>query len=238
VEPTRTPDPIAPAAPAARRTDLPPAARRWLAHAVSPGSEGLRRAELLMHGEILVGRWRPFRAHQVLDPGESFTWAATAGRGPLAIRGWDRYADGAGQMRWRVLGVPLLRAGGADVSRSAAGRLAGETILSPAFALDPRVRWSPGADDGHAVLRVRIGPWDHEVTLAVDPDGALLAEDMPRWGDPRGGGYGLHGFHVALEGGISQMGITIPRTMLAGWRDADGVVREFLRATIDAATFR
>ncbi|HTI35114.1 MAG TPA: DUF6544 family protein [Miltoncostaea sp.] len=224
-------------APGGRPTHLPSAASRWLSYAVRPGAEQLRHAELRMHGEILVGRWRPFRAHQVLDPGDGFTWAATAGRGPLAIRGWDRYIDGAGAMRWTVLGIPVMRASGADVSRSAAGRLAGETVLSPAFARDPRVRWE-GGDDDHATFRVRVGSWDHEVTLTVDARGGLVAVDMPRWGDPRGEGYAMHGFHVACAGAVTHMGITIPGAMRAGWRDPDGGVREFFRATIDAATFR
>jgi hypothetical protein len=226
------------ASPDAPRADLPPAARRWLGHAVRPGSERFRHADLLMHGEIRIGRWRPFGARQILDPGMAFTWAATAGRGPLAIRGWDRYADGAGAMRWTVLGVPVMRASGPDVTRSAAGRLAGETILSPAFALDPAVSWAPGGDDGHAVFRVRVGPWEHEVTIAVDGAGGLVAVEMPRWGDPRGEGFGMHRFHVGCEGGVTHMGITVPRVLCAGWRDPDGTLREFFHATIDAATFR
>ena len=225
------------AAPRTRPAGLPAAAERWLAHAVRPGSEGFRHAELRMHGEILVGRWRPFRALQSLDPGLAFTWAATAGRGPLAIRGWDRYADGAGAMRWTVLGIPVMRASGPDVTRSAAGRLAGETILSPAFALDG-VTWAPGRDHDHAAFRLRVGPWEHEVTIAVDRGGGLVAVDLPRWGDPHGVGFGLHGFHVRSEGGVSHMGITVPRAVAAGWRDPDGAVREFFRATIDAVTFR
>jgi hypothetical protein len=220
------------------RAGLPPAARRWLDRVVRPGAEWLLHAELDMHGEILVGRWRPFRARQALDPGEAFTWAATAGRGPLAIRGRDRYAGGEGEMRWRVLGIPVMRADGPDVSRSAAGRLAAETVLSPAGALGPRVRWSAGADDGHAVMRTTIGPWEHEVTIAVDAAGSLVAVDMPRWGDPHRSGWGLHGFHVACEGGITHMGITVPRLVRAGWRDPDGAVRESFRATVDAAAFR
>ncbi len=225
-------------APPRRSAALPPAAERWLAHAVQPGSEDLAHAELRMHGEILVGRWRPFRARQVLDPGTAFTWAATAGRGPLAIRGWDRFADGEGAMCWSVLGVPVMRASGPDVTRSAAGRLAGETILSPAFALGPGVTWTPGADDDHATFRVRVGDRDHDVTIAVDAHGALVEVDMPRWGDPHGDGYGLHGFHVRCAGGATHMGITVPRRLDAGWRDADGTVRESFRATIEAATFR
>ena len=227
-----------PTAPHTRPTGLPPAAERWLAHAVQPGSEGLRRAELRMHGEILVGRWRPFRAEQVLDPRVAFTWAATAGRGPLAIRGWDRYADGEGTMRWTVLGVPVMRAAGPDVTRSAAGRLAGETILSPAGALDPSVTWTPGPDDDHATFRIRVGAWDHDVAIAVDAHGGLTAVDLPRWGDPRGDGYALHGFHVRCEGGVTHMGVTVPGALHAGWRNPDGTVREFFRAAVDAATFR
>jgi hypothetical protein len=238
MERTHTAAPDASRASRDRRDGLPAAAARWLAHAVGTGAEGLRHAELLMHGEILVGRWRPFRAHQVLDPGDGFVWAATAGRGPLAIRGGDRYVDGAGAMRWTVLGVPVMRSSGDDVARSAAGRLAGETLLSPAFALDPRVRWEAGADGDRAAFRLRVGPWDHEVTVTVDAAGGLVAAELPRWGDPRGEGYGMHPFHVACEGGISHMGITVPRTIRAGWRDEDGAVREFFRATIDTATFR
>jgi len=226
------------AASGAARAGLPPAARRWLDHAVRPGAEGLRRAELRMHGEILVGRWRPFRARQVLDAGEAFTWAATAGRGPLAIRGADRYAAGEGAMRWAILGIPVMRAAGPDVSRSAAGRLAGETILCPPFTLDPRVRWAAGDDEARARFAVTIGPWEHEVAIAVDEAGALVEVELPRWGDPDGDGWGLRGFHVACEGGLAQGGVTIPGVIRAGWRDAAGDVREFFRATIDTAAFR
>ena len=198
------------------RDGLPEAAERWLAHAVRPGSEELRHAELLMHGEILVGRWRPFRAYQEIDAGDGFAWAATAGRGPLRDPRLGPVRRGDGAMRWTVLGIPVMRASGEDVARSAAGRLAGETVLSPAFALDPRVRWEPGADADRATFRLRVGSWDHEVTVTVDGGGGLVAAELPRWGDPRGEGYGMHFFHVACEGGISHMGITIRRRCAPG----------------------
>jgi hypothetical protein len=220
------------------RAGLPPAARRWLEHAVRPGAEGVRRAELRMHGEILVGRWRPFRARQVIEPPAAFTWSAVAGRGPLAVRGADRFADGEGRMDWRVLGIPVMRARGADVSRSAAGRLAGEIVLCPPAALDPRVGWSPGPDDARATFHVTVGGWEHAVTVTVDEGGTLTAVDMARWGAPQGGPYGLHPFHVACEGGLSEGGVTIPRAIRAGWGGEDGAPGEFFRATIDEATFR
>jgi hypothetical protein len=175
---------------------------------------------------------------QSLDPGRAFTWAATAGRGPLAIRGSDRYADGEGRMRWRVLGIPVMRADGPDVSRSAAGRLAGESVLCPPFALGDAVTWSAGPDDDHATFGITIGPWRHEIGIAVDAGGGLREVDMIRWGDPEGRGFGPHGFHVAFDDALTVMGVTIPRRMRAGWRGADGTVTEFFRATLDAATFR
>lgn len=38
---------------------LPEPARRWLSHAIAPGTPLWNRAELTMHGQIKLGRWRP-----------------------------------------------------------------------------------------------------------------------------------------------------------------------------------
>ena len=42
---------------------LPEPAQRWLSHAIAPGTPLWQRAELSMHGQIKLGRWRPFTAH-------------------------------------------------------------------------------------------------------------------------------------------------------------------------------
>jgi hypothetical protein len=83
--------------------------------------------QLTMRGHIRLGSsWRPFTAQQVLAP-SGFIWAATARVAGLPVTGFDRYSFGTGQMRWRLLGlVPVMTASGPDVTRSAAGRLAGE----------------------------------------------------------------------------------------------------------------
>jgi len=44
---------------------LPEPARRWLSHAIAPGTPLWSRAELTMRGHIKLGRWRPFTARQV-----------------------------------------------------------------------------------------------------------------------------------------------------------------------------
>ena len=80
---------------------LPAAARRWCTHAIAPGTPLLRTVELHMHGEIKLGSWRPFDAVQILAPPLGFIWAARTRIGPLVVRGFDRFSNGTGEMRWR-----------------------------------------------------------------------------------------------------------------------------------------
>jgi hypothetical protein len=85
-----------------------------------------------MTGEIkLNGTWRSFRAAQ-LSSRSGYIWAATLRVAGLPVQGYDRFTGTTGEMRWRVLGLfPLVKAAGHDVSRSAAGRLAAEVVLTP-----------------------------------------------------------------------------------------------------------
>ncbi|MCC7077680.1 MAG: hypothetical protein IT198_11190 [Acidimicrobiia bacterium] len=216
---------------------LPAAAARWLRHVIEPGTPPWRGVRLSMHGEIRVGSWRPFTARQILGPA-GFVWAARAGRLPLRIRGFDSYAEGKGEMRWAFCGlVPVMSAGGPDVSRSAAGRHAAEAVtLVPGGALDPRVTWE-GVDAAHAVATVTHPDHTHRVTIEVDDAGRLQAVSLPRWGRPGRGGFAAHPFGAVFEGEASYGGCTLPRRFRAGWwpgtdRWDEG---EFLRATIDAA---
>jgi hypothetical protein len=74
----------------------------------------------------------------VLTPGSGFEWTARAGG---VLSGFDRYADGRVEMRWKLFGLlPVMRAAGPDVTRSAAGRAAAETIWLPTTLLPPRHR--------------------------------------------------------------------------------------------------
>jgi hypothetical protein len=212
---------------------------RWVRHAIAPGTPLRRSVQLTMHGEIRVGRWRPFSAAQVLAPPRGFVWAATAGRRPLRIRGFDRYSRATGEMRWRLGAIPVMSAVGDDVTLSAAGRLAGELLLVPAAALDPAVAWH-AVDEDHATADVRIGGVVHHVTIEVDERGALRSLGLLRWGNPDGGAFAEHPFGVELGDEAMSDGYTIPTTLRAGWgygTDAwpDGV---FFRATIDAARYR
>jgi hypothetical protein len=61
----------------------------------------------------------------------------------MPIVGFDRYTRCSGQMRWRLLdAVPIMRAEGLEVTRSAAGRYGGELLLYlPTAAVSDMITW-------------------------------------------------------------------------------------------------
>ena len=220
---------------------LPESARRWLTHAITPGTPLRTAVELRMHGEIRLGAWRPFSAVQHLTPADGFVWAATARLLGLPVTGFDRYTRGTGQMRWRLLNtIPVMSASGHDVTRSAAGRHAGELLLAaPAAALSPQITWRP-VDRDRATARVQVGPDAHDVTLTIAADGALKELQMTRWGNPDKQGFGAHSFGATLHGETAFDGFTIARRITAGWHYGSDRWPEgqFIRYTIDDAEYR
>ena len=232
--PGEPPEPFDPA----MVTSLPEPARRWLLHALPPGTPLWPSVVLSMRGQIRLGSWRPFTARQVLAPPRGFIWAATARLFGLPVTGFDRYSSGSGQMNWRLCGVvPVMTATGADVTRSAAGRLAGETALAPTTFR--AATWQPGPDADHVVVNWRIDGHEENAELHVDADGRLLGVLMHRWGNPGGEPFGRYPFGVTIEAEETFGGVTIGSRLRAGWwwgtdRQDDG---EFFRAEITAARF-
>lgn len=217
---------------------LPLAARRWLAHAIAPGARAARRVVLTMHGKIRIGRWMPFRAVQVLAPPEGFVWVARAGGRLLRVDGYDRYADGDGEMRWSLMGrVPVVRARGRDVTRSAAGRLAGESVLVPTACVARP--WRAEGDDA-AVMTWDVGGDVVDVRICVDAGGRLVSADFDRWGNPGRSPFGYQRFGVYVDDESTFDGMTIASSFRAGWwwgtdrYDAGG---EFFHANVTAAQF-
>lgn len=215
---------------------LPAPVRKWLTHAIADGAPLRVSARIWMHGEIKIGSWRPFEAAQVLAPWVGFVWAATAHLGPLRIKGFDRYEEGAGEMRWRIARlIPVLSRSGPDISRSGAGRLAAEVMLIPTAALGDEITWR-AVDDYTATAGVTVaGAPSHSVTIEIDDAGALRTIRLPRWGDPNKGAPQEHVFGVEVAAERSFGDITTLSRFSAGWwpgtdRWAEG---EFFRAVID-----
>jgi hypothetical protein len=218
--------------------DLPEPARRWLLHAVPVGTPLWSSVQLTMRGQIKLGRWRSFTARQVLSP-SGFIWAASARVAGLPVTGFDRYTSGAGRQRWRLLGlIPVMTGGGPDITRSAAGRLAGEATcwLPTAFSA---ASWVSGPEPDTVVATWRIGDEQEAVRLRIAPDGRPRDLLLQRWGNPDGEPFARHPFGVAVDGERTFSGVTIPSEIRAGWwwgtdRQQPG---EFFRAEITGARF-
>ncbi|MGB3695946.1 MAG: DUF6544 family protein [Gordonia sp. (in: high G+C Gram-positive bacteria)] len=215
---------------------LPDPARRWLRHAIAPGTPPSRAVLLTMHGRIRIGSWRTFDARQVIVPSAGFIWAADTRIAGLPVRGYDRYrSPGYGEMSWRVMGaIPLVHDDSADIARSAAGRLAAESIFVPTALTG--AQWLPDTDST-VVLRHRIDAFTSDVTLTVADDGALQAVTMKRWGRPPGRAVGSHDFRARILAEGTFGGLTVPTEVRVGWPTAtdDG---DFFCATITAADHR
>lgn len=218
-------------------TALPEPARRWLSHAIAPGTPLWRSVVLQMRGEIRLGAWRRFRARQVLAPPRGFIWAATASFLGFPVSGYDRYSGGVGEMRWRLLGmVPVNSASGADVTRSAAGRLAAEGVLLPtSYAA---AEWATGGSPDIAVGTWHLPGGPESAEVHIGPGGDVRGVRMSRWGNPDGAPFGRYPFGVTVEREATFAGITMPAVLRAGWGTDGHGDGEFFRATITDAAFR
>ncbi len=215
---------------------LPAPARRFLERAVPTGERSLGAVELVMEGKIKLKRWFPFTARQILHPTGGFVWEASVGWWWLRFRGGDMYWRGRGSLDFRLAGrLPVARGSGADVDRSAAGRLAIETAVWAPQALLPSAgaSWRPIDAATASVSRLLDGK-DYEVTIGVDDDGTLRDVQTQRWGNPDGGEFGLHPFGGSVLETDTVNGLTIATAGTAGWwwgteRQAEG---EFFRYRI------
>ncbi|MFI6317627.1 DUF6544 family protein [Nonomuraea sp. NPDC050556] len=206
---------------------LPEPARRWVLHAIRPGTPLRRTALLRTHGTIMLGAWRRFTADQVLRPPDGFVWAARVAWPP--VHGFDRYRAGQGEMRWRLLNLVSVMSGdGPDITRSAAGRLASEFVMTPAAALDEGVLWK-AIDERHAMARIPVDGKDLEVTIGVGSCGNLEGVSVRRWHDSL-----YDTFEVAVDREATFDGFTIPAEVRASWKSGG----EFIRFTVDDALYR
>lgn len=163
------------------------------------------------------GRWLPCNASEILDPRQGFVWKArVAGR---LVVGPARYFNRAGAMRWDLLGVlPIMRASGTDVARSAAGRAGGESLWVPTAVL-PRFGGSWESDaDGSATVRFAVDETPLEIHYDFGADGHIRRGVFRRWGDPdRTGTWEWHRCGVEVAEHRRFCSLTIPSVGSIGW---------------------
>jgi hypothetical protein len=227
--------------PPERVATLPLAARRYLSHAVAPGSPMASAVRLRMRGEIRLGRWLPFTAEQVIREDGQMIWRATLRAFGLPIRGSDRFVDGHGAMRWSLLGlIPVVAASGPDITRSAIGRVQAESIWLPSGMCSDHVAWMESGPN-RASAGLSIHGERAQLDIEIEDTGRLRTISMDRWGNPEN-----RGFHYARFGGIVEDertfgGNTIPTRLRIGWHfgsdrfESEG---EFFRVSVEEATYQ
>jgi hypothetical protein len=220
---------------------LPEASRRYLEHAIAPGTKLAQAVRLRMHGEIKLQRWLPFRAEQATVWGRGFIWRATVSMFGMPIKGSDRLVDEEGAMKWKLFGlIPVMTASGPDISRSAAGRVAGEAVWIPSVLCSREVTWK-ACEPSTVKAKFTAHGATSELELAIDDKGRVKAASQPRWGNPDNTEFRYVQFGVIAEEEGTFGGCTIPTRFRAGWYlgtdrfDSEG---EFFRATIDDAQYR
>jgi hypothetical protein len=216
---------------------LPEAAKRYLARAIRPGARLASAVRLTMRGEIKLGKWRPFTAEEVLHRERGFIWAASVRMNGLPVRGADRLVDGEAELRWKMLGlIPLVRAAGPDIVRSATGRWLAEWCWLPSAFVSADAQWET-VDAARVRARLPAG----ELVLAVAGDGRLESVSLRRWGNPEGGAFREVDFGALAEEEGTFAGFTIPVRLRAGWHfGGERFAREgeFFRCVIERAEFR
>lgn len=222
-------------------TDLPDPARRYLEHAIAPGTKLASAVRLRMHGEIKLKNWQTFKAEQVICWKRGMIWQAIAWMNGLPIRGWDRLVDGKGAMQWKLLGLfPVLTATGSDITRSGIGRMQGECVWLPSVFCDRAVKWT-ASDNFHAHAHLTLLDETTELIFMVSETGQLEQLSLKRWGNPEGAEHHYVDFGGYLEEEGTFSGYTIPTQLRVGWYfgserfESEG---EFFRATIDEAIYR
>lgn len=221
---------------------LPASVRRYLEHAIAPGTPLAARAWLRMHGWIRLqpgGEWQRFRATQTLAPLVGFVWWADVDMTPARVRGADYYVDGQAATRfWALRLLPIVSGESADIALSAAGRLVAETVLVPSTLLPSRgVRWSEDAQ-GRAVATMEMHGHDMSVALDVDPTGRLRAVTLDRWSErtPHGQ-FGWVPFRVVVDEEQTVGGYTVPARFSAIWGAGTERPFEFMRARVSEVVF-
>lgn len=223
----------------------PEIARRYLTHAIAPGTLLQPTVTLTMEGAFRLGdaanpREMRMTARQRLAAPGAFVWIARMrGRG-MTIDGSDGFDGHDGWTRfWLFRALPLVQQdGGEDLNRSAAARPALEAVWAPA-ALHPAfgARWvQTGPDSADVTFTGGAEPFT--ISLTLSPSGAVETVSARRWSNAnpekvfRWQSFGARARTEATFGGY-----TIPSEMEAGNHFGTPEWFAFFDATITAADY-
>ncbi len=220
-------------------SSLPQVARRYLNHAIRPGSEVAQGVELHMRGTIRINPksdWIPFTATQVIRAGQGFVWQPnlTAKRF-LKITGADYYYRNEARLYFTLFGlIPIVNSSSDGISQSAAGRFLIEGIWLPTEFL-PRngARWESETNSS-ALVTQSVNSFSSTIAFLVDSTGKLHSVRALRYQDSSREFIPFGGY---IEEERQFNGYVIPSKVRVGWYFGSENYAEFFRVEILDARF-
>ncbi len=219
---------------------LPEPVRRYLLHAIAPGTALAQTVTLEQTGTIRAGgRTLGFEATQTLTPGLGLLWTARSSVKGVLLTARDHYFANDGRMRVALLDTfPVVNAHGDDIARSGRGRLAIERVWLPVALLPQNgTEWS-AQDESHITARFEIDGDPFDLELTIGQQGELQQAEIQRWGDPANTGsstFHPYGGKVTVEGTFD--GMTIPTALSIGWQFGQPDFEESISMQVEEATF-
>jgi hypothetical protein len=204
------------------RTELlksyPEPVSRYLRHHLPEGIPGSTFSVTPMKGIIKLVNWAQFKSVLYANPFKGFLWTATVKMGILPVKGFDYFLENTGAMQWSLFNfIPVNKAEGTDVSRSAEGRAKLEAVFSPHLLINPDVKWEVISENEISVSW-KIYNETNPLHLIIGDDGSLKQVHMQRWGNPGDSKeWDYHTFGVNVEKEIKHKGVIIPGKGDAGW---------------------
>ena len=132
-----------------------------------------------------------------------------------------------------------MKASGADISRSAAGRVLSEAGWLPSMLCDDTVSWREV--DNRVYASHNFFSEKTELELSIDDEGRAKSFKLPRWGNPDNTTFRPVDFGGFVDEERAFAGYVIPVRVRAGWyfgSDRFESEGEFFRATVDEAAYR
>jgi hypothetical protein len=222
-----------------RLSELPEAARRYLEHAIAPGTVLASSVRLAMHGEIKLKRWHRFTAEQLIQNSHEFLWRAYTYLNGIPLAGFDKLVDGKASSRWKALGLfPVAASSGPKITRSTLGRAVSESVWLPSTLCNTKIIWTALTPlRPHAHLPAQ-GEWA-ELGLRIGDTGELRSLNLLRLCKFADGTFHYQPFGALIEDEGTFHGYTIPTCLRIGYHVGTDRFEdeEFIRITVDDATF-
>jgi len=191
---------------------------RYLRYHLPDGIPAVTHSITPMKGIIKLVNWSQFKSVLYANPFKGFLWEATVKMGILPVKGFDYFLENQGAMQWTLFNfIPVNKAEGPDVTRSAEGRAMLEALFTPHLLIHPKVKWEV-ISENEITLSWDLYQENKPLHLIIGEDGSLKKAFAERWGNPGDTKiWDYITFGVNVESEVKRKGIVIPAKGNAGW---------------------